>query len=171
MLIFITGGVRSGKSNFAENLVTNMSGRLVYVATAKYEGMEMIERINKHQFDRRNKGFITFDKTCNLNELTSKLYSDDCVLIECLTTLVANEMFDNNLSSHTVIEKVFNDIMDITSKVKCVVVVSNDLYGDDLSYSNEVSQYYNCVTSISKKLVASCNEAYELSYSIAIRRK
>ncbi|UTW69778.1 bifunctional adenosylcobinamide kinase/adenosylcobinamide-phosphate guanylyltransferase [Anaerobacillus sp. HL2] len=56
-MIFISGGVRSGKSSFAENLaysyITEKRNKLIYIATSKNEDSEMAGRIKKHQQDRK----------------------------------------------------------------------------------------------------------------------
>ncbi|XMB85785.1 bifunctional adenosylcobinamide kinase/adenosylcobinamide-phosphate guanylyltransferase [Mycoplasmatota bacterium WC44] len=50
MLSFISGGVRSGKSTFAEKLVKdNCTKRKVYIATAKVTDDEMRKRVLKHK--------------------------------------------------------------------------------------------------------------------------
>ncbi len=170
-MIFISGGVRSGKSHFAESYITNLTGNYIYLATAKYEGSEMINRIQTHKNDRKDKGFNTIDKSSDITEIINLLDSNDIILLECLTTLVANEMFENNLSENEVVSKVVKDILSIKSKVKEIIVVSNDLYGDDIKYSKEVEAYYNAITTISIELIQHSNEVYELSYKIPIRRK
>ena len=48
-LIFITGGVRSGKSTFAEKLATEEDIPTVYLATLEPLDLEMKDRIKQHQ--------------------------------------------------------------------------------------------------------------------------
>ena len=42
----VLGGVRSGKSRYAEQCVEDMAQQKVYIATAQRNDSEMIERIN-----------------------------------------------------------------------------------------------------------------------------
>ena len=55
-LTFICGGVRSGKSAYAERWLVNEArkngGRLVYIASGKATDSEMQARIERHQQDR-----------------------------------------------------------------------------------------------------------------------
>ena len=54
-LVFITGGVRSGKSSFAEHyLMDEQAKRNVYIASGVAVDGEMKERIKRHQDDREN---------------------------------------------------------------------------------------------------------------------
>ena len=52
MIVFITGGARSGKSSYAQNLALSLSPNPVYVATAKNWGGDFDDRIKRHQSDR-----------------------------------------------------------------------------------------------------------------------
>ena len=49
---FITGGARSGKSRFAQQLAEESSGSPVYLATAKVWDDDFQKRIERHQADR-----------------------------------------------------------------------------------------------------------------------
>ncbi len=171
MIYFISGGVRSGKSNFAEKLALSLKqSRLIYLATAKEVDDEMEIRIKKHREDRADKQFLTIECEKNLNLIFTELVKDDTVLLECLTTLVANEMFDNNLDSTTVEKKVVDNIFNLHQHVRHVVVVSNDLYGDDLIYSSHIEEYRKILTKISCKIVEQA-QAYEVVNGYAFLRR
>ena len=53
-MILVTGGCRSGKSEFGEKLVEAMGRRRLYVATARIFDEEMARRVDKHK-ERRVK--------------------------------------------------------------------------------------------------------------------
>ena len=94
--MLITGGVRSGKSRLAQELAAKLSpeGRVLYVATAKVLDEEMKVRVKKHQ-DSRPASWDTFE---GYTDLRSKLplwgKSYETVLIDCLTMLLTNRLFD-----------------------------------------------------------------------------
>ena len=48
-IIFITGGTRSGKSRFAEQIAAGFGSQLCYLATAQSLDDEMSQRIRTHQ--------------------------------------------------------------------------------------------------------------------------
>ena len=48
-LILISGGCRSGKSNYAETILEKSTGSKLYIATAPILDNEMAERIKTHQ--------------------------------------------------------------------------------------------------------------------------
>ena len=51
-LSLVLGGVRSGKSAFAENLAAGQGGPVLYVATGRPEDSEMRQRIRRHRQSR-----------------------------------------------------------------------------------------------------------------------
>ena len=48
-IILITGGCRSGKSQYAERLAAESGGRKLYIATAPVLDSEMKDRVNRHK--------------------------------------------------------------------------------------------------------------------------
>ncbi|MCW8914334.1 MAG: bifunctional adenosylcobinamide kinase/adenosylcobinamide-phosphate guanylyltransferase [Magnetovibrio sp.] len=88
-LTLVLGGQRSGKSGYAESL---LSGGAVYLATGHATDEEMAERIQAHQ-DRRGEGWITVEEQIDIvHALTQakKLYADKPVIIDSLGMWVSN---------------------------------------------------------------------------------
>ena len=94
MFIFISGTSGSGKSLYAEKRLSEFQcEKKFYIATAKIYDDEMKERVEKHKAMRKNKGFVTIEREKDLGGL--KLPKNSGVLIEALTTWLANEMFSS----------------------------------------------------------------------------
>jgi len=49
---FVIGGIRSGKSEYAETLAKSSGASILYLATGKSTDTEMENRIAKHQNNR-----------------------------------------------------------------------------------------------------------------------
>ena len=96
-LTFISGGVRSGKSAFAEKILVeqagNCGGRLVYIASGTRMDPEMEQRIETHRQDRAENNWLTIEKPMNLEEVVPFIRQNDFVLWDCLTTWLANELY------------------------------------------------------------------------------
>jgi adenosylcobinamide kinase/adenosylcobinamide-phosphate guanylyltransferase len=91
-LTLVLGGARSGKSRFAEGLVTSQPGPWVYVATGEARDAEMVERI-AHHAARRGPGWVTREVPLALADLVHTLGADCApTLIDCLTLWLSNIM-------------------------------------------------------------------------------
>lgn len=91
-LTLVLGGARSGKSRFAEGLVTSQPGPWVYVATGEARDAEMVERI-AHHAARRGPGWVTREVPLALADLVHTLGADRApTLIDCLTLWLSNIM-------------------------------------------------------------------------------
>lgn len=87
----ITGGARSGKSTFAESLMKDYR-EVCYIATARpSDDEEMKERIAKHRA-RRPDHWHTLEGDRNL---ASNLPAADAVLLDCVTVLLSNYLFNS----------------------------------------------------------------------------
>ncbi|PWV98988.1 adenosylcobinamide kinase /adenosylcobinamide-phosphate guanylyltransferase [Hoeflea marina] len=88
----VLGGARSGKSGFAESLVTQAAPSWLYIATGQAWDAEMGERIARHQ-DRRGDGWTTIEEPLDLaSVLKRESRPDRPVLVDCLTLWLTNLM-------------------------------------------------------------------------------
>lgn len=87
----ILGGVRSGKSRYAEQQARASGLRVVYIATAIAEqDEELDERIRRHR-SYRPADWVTVEEPVALGTvLQIHARGDCCLLIECLTLWVAH---------------------------------------------------------------------------------
>ena len=94
-MIFITGGARSGKSGYAEQLALQGGGPVTYIATAEPGDGEMRSRIEEHQ-RRRPAGWRTVEAPLDLPAAVSAALTDGgegTVLVDCLTVYLSNLFF------------------------------------------------------------------------------
>ncbi len=90
-LILILGGVRSGKSTYAEQRAAELGGgRVLYVATSEAKDDEMKQRIEKHR-QSRPAGWRTLESPCEVGAAIRESAGDaGAILVDCLTLLVSN---------------------------------------------------------------------------------
>lgn len=89
-IILITGGQRSGKSQYAETLALSLSEHPVYVATAHVWDEEFKERVRRHQ-ERRGPEWDNIEEERHLGSLPLQ---GRVVLVDCLTLWATNYLFD-----------------------------------------------------------------------------
>lgn len=89
-LILVTGGIRSGKSHFAEKLASEIGKKVTYIATAEASDDEMEERVRLHK-ERRPQSWDTVEEQLELEPLIKNLTVErDCILIDNLSNLISN---------------------------------------------------------------------------------
>jgi adenosylcobinamide kinase/adenosylcobinamide-phosphate guanylyltransferase len=95
-IILVTGGARSGKSNYAEVRAAELGDRRLYVATAEAKDEEMAQRIAKHK-KRRGDDWTTVEEPMELSAvIRSQLGRTDCALVDCLTIWLSNLLLHRN---------------------------------------------------------------------------
>lgn len=88
--MLITGGARSGKSEYAERRAVEMGGRRLYLATAEAKDEEMAQRIAEHRKQRGNQ-WRTIEEPLELTQaLLAQRGKTDCALVDCLTLWISN---------------------------------------------------------------------------------
>ncbi|MFC5648515.1 bifunctional adenosylcobinamide kinase/adenosylcobinamide-phosphate guanylyltransferase [Paenibacillus solisilvae] len=101
MAIIITGGARSGKSDFAERYAMHLCSRGIYIATSQSWDEEMAERIKRHKQVRESAAFAweTIEEPYEIAAMLRKLEKEalngedrPAVLIDCLTLWLTNWM-------------------------------------------------------------------------------
>ena len=125
MLVVVTGGSGSGKSAFAEDRVLSFGeSRRIYIATMQAFDEESHRRIRRHRRMRSGKGFETIERYTELDELI--LPKNCVVLLECMSNLVANEMFREDGFHPEVSEKITEGVRNLLSQAEHVVIVTNE---------------------------------------------
>jgi adenosylcobinamide kinase/adenosylcobinamide-phosphate guanylyltransferase len=92
LLTLVIGGARSGKSRYAENLITALPPPWIYIATAEACDAEMTERIAHHRA-RRDSRWTTIEAPRDLS--TTLAAQSMPVLIDCLTLWLSNLLLSN----------------------------------------------------------------------------
>lgn len=91
-ITLVLGGARSGKSRYAEGLVTASPGPRVYIATARIWDAEMADRVARHKEDR-GPGWTTVEEPSDLSgALRRHAVAGTGVLVDCLTLWLSNLM-------------------------------------------------------------------------------
>lgn len=104
MKLLVTGGARSGKSAFAEQLALRLSDRGIYIATSRIWDGEMANRVELHRRQRSESGFDweTLEEPLMLAQRLIELqdrrdFRTACppvVLVDCLTLWLSNLLLE-----------------------------------------------------------------------------
>lgn len=169
MMTLITGGSGSGKSAFAESGIVSLgAGRRIYIATMMAFDKEGEKRIERHRRMRRDKNFETIECYTDLQQL--QLAADDIVLLECMSNLVANEMFSGDRKGRPdeVREAVVQGVIRLRGQVQHLCIVTNEIFSDGLHYAAETAVYQQVLGEINQHLAALADQVVEVVYGIPI---
>jgi adenosylcobinamide kinase/adenosylcobinamide-phosphate guanylyltransferase len=142
-IIFITGGARSGKSTFAQQLATEMGNDVLFVATAEPLDDEMRERIKNHR-ESRPKNWKTLELSRGIASGLKAQTTLNTVIIDCITLLASNLMPENaptTIMEKTVLSEITGLIDFMKSTNAVFILVSNEV-GLGLVPDNKLARDY-----------------------------
>lgn len=199
MLHIVYGGSASGKSSYAESFAMSLQGdgRLLYIATMypyKWNTTELdpetIQRIERHRAMRADKGFDTVECYRHVEHIVAK--RQDVLLLECMSNLLANEMYleqdsdDGGLAetmsevektgvgmSETlspVSKKIVQALVNLSTRVQDVVIVTNDVFSDggSLTYDESTREYVKNLAEINCALAREAATVTEIVCGIPV---
>ena len=131
-LCLVFGGVRSGKSAFAESRVASLGrlngGSILYVATGVAIDDEMKERIDRHQLSRPA-DWSTLEEPTRLAErmigLLGQEPSPGAVIIDSIDVWVANLLLEHETESKQAIEQI---VIAETDKLLVLTAMSDQAF-------------------------------------------
>lgn len=178
MIKLVTGGARSGKSRFAEDLYKDNKD-VVYIATAKVMDNEMKERIRYHQ-DSRPVQWRTYEGNY---KLTKALGEEKHYLLDCITILTSNMMFDLSKDVDYIdfhLQKRIEDqiIFELESLIKIIreknfnlILVTNEV-GCSIVPEHHISRVFRDIQGRVNQYIASlADEVYLVSCGIPVKIK
>lgn len=123
-ITLVLGGVRSGKSRFAQNYA--MRGQTVgYIATARPTDEEMRAKIERHQKERPET-WSTIEEPLNLDAALTRNNHLDILLVDCLTVFAANLIMEEEDSSVREL-RVENICRAMVTAQASIILVSNEV--------------------------------------------
>ena len=172
MFHVVTGGSGSGKSAFAEQCILDCQGNnRIYIATMYPFDEESHRRIARHRAMRAEKKFTTIERYTDLEHLTIPQGAD--VLLECMSNLAANEMFDTEepAGSEQVAEKIVTQIGVLAQETEELVIVTNNVFEDGIVYDTSTMEYLRALGSINVRLAERSDVVVEVIAGIPVARK
>lgn len=183
MLYIVTGGSGSGKSEYAEKIAVHRyrcredRENLYYIATMYPQDEECHRRIERHRQMRKEKGFSTIECYHHLEEI--KGGKQDVVLLECLSNLLANEMYrrEGQIKARgeagilSVKEVILNPILQLEKEAGSIIVVTNEVFSDGMEYDEETRSYLRFLGILNQELAKKAHGVIEVVCGIPVCRK
>ena len=184
MIDLIIGGSGSGKSAYAEEQLRDFDGIKFYIATMQLCDEEAKAKAERHRILRQGKGFLTIEQPVDLRNVTcviaSRLKADRMTgrieagaLLECMSNLTANEMFrDGHIANaDKVIEKLTLEVTSLSAQLQHLVIVSNNVFEDGISYDAFTTEYLRALGMINCRLAAMADRVTEVVAGIPVMLK
>lgn len=179
--ILITGGIRSGKSRFAQELAKKAGGKVLFVATAEGRDEEMKERIEKHKRERPA-GWRTLEVTENAGRIIKReIAASKVVILDSLSMLISN-ILDSSSSGNPEelnfpllekrVEKELDSIIINLQERKASFIIVSVEVGMSLVPPNRMGRYFQELHGKANQRIAqNCDEIYLMVSGIPLKIK
>lgn len=176
MTILISGGSKSGKSLFAQELTLRLAngGKRYYVATMIPADDEDRARIRRHLAEREGMGFETIE--CGRALLTCLQTADQnaAFLLDSTTALLMNALFPDPAACNMDTEaaaRCADELTTFARSVRHAVIVSDYLYADAARYDGSTEVFRKALAQIDRKLAVAADVVIEAAAGNFMLRK
>lgn len=198
-LLFVTGGVRSGKSRFAEQLAERLSeqlalklsgqgfaeqgcggdGSVLYVATARALDEEMARRIRLHQ-ERRPANWGLLESPDQLTSAGDLADQFSVALIDSLTSWISNrllELPEQQQADLSEAQRILQELMDWAGEIReasgegAVILVSDEVGLGGVAMSPLGRRFQDLLGEANQRIAEQADEMYVLFSGIPLKVK
>lgn len=182
MMELVIGGSGSGKSAYAETAICREHCRsleedkdafLYYIADMIPYGAETEKKIAHHREMRAGKGFQTLEWYYGLAEHITAPDAPPLegasVLLECISNLTANEMYEPKAAKMAAAEAVIRGVQMLHERCRNLVVVTNDVFRESGSDSEEMVLYKKNLARVNRALAKEADRVTEVVSGIPIQ--
>lgn len=192
MITLITGGSGSGKSAYAESLFEQEEKRKYYLATMQVYDEEGKQKVERHRRLRAGKGFLTVEQPRSIDRALEQIAdaAESSVLLECMSNLVANEMFaaedtkpqeeadsaggpfgreePRNRAEQDTAERIIRQLEILAGALKNLVIVTNNVFEDGMTYEASTMEYLRTLAEVNRRLAARADAVIEVVVGIPV---
>ncbi|HEB71884.1 MAG TPA: bifunctional adenosylcobinamide kinase/adenosylcobinamide-phosphate guanylyltransferase [Nitrospirae bacterium] len=158
-IVFVTGGRRSGKSAYAQNLAESLKNKpMLYIATCPVIDEETKTRIENHKRDREGAGWDTKEETVDIAGVIREAKGYKTILVECLTLWINNIMFEAGKNGEQVTEltvsKLAQDALAECRKSDSTVIFVSNEVGLGIIPDNRLARNFSDIAGRVNQIIA-----------------
>ena len=163
-LIFVRGSNRSGKSRFAEKLISLTEGKRYYIATMINTTDDNQWHIDKHRKQREGLDFETLELPLGFSE--AEFEEGSVVLLEDVSNLLANLVFEKGADLSTAFEEI-SALQD-----RCALLVAVSIFGlSGEGYEGETLEYINSLNTLNRMIEEKSDVVIDMENRVPKLRK
>jgi len=166
-IILITGGQRSGKSRYAEQLALSFSTNPVYLATSRIWDDEHAKRIERHK-SNRGKEWTNIEEE---KELSRYDLSGKVILIDCVTLWATNYFFDLQSDTEKALSKLKTEFDKFTNQEAQYIFVTNEIGMGEMSQNEIQRKFADLQGWLNQYIASKSDEVYLMISGIPVKIK
>jgi adenosylcobinamide kinase/adenosylcobinamide-phosphate guanylyltransferase len=182
-ILLVTGGARSGKSRFAEQLIAGLGTEIVYIATATALDEEMADRIAKHRLQRPSTWRTIEAPVSPSTVIAAEGNQCNAMLLDCLTVMATNRMLAQAVDWDCPQVSMLNAVeADVMSEIEGIIRAVGASRADLVAVTNEVGYgivpaspmarfFRDCVGRVNQRMAEAAAEVYLVVSGIPVRIK
>lgn len=123
MMYYITGGERSGKSRYAQQLAESLSDTPYYLATSRIWDDDFKNRVKRHVSDRDER-WTTLEEE---KFLSTVIIEKSVVVIDCVTLWLTNFFVDTKNDVEKCLSLAKEEIDKLVALDATIIIISNEI--------------------------------------------
>jgi adenosylcobinamide kinase/adenosylcobinamide-phosphate guanylyltransferase len=179
-IVLVTGGTRSGKSQFAEDLAADLGGPVTYLATLAPGDDEMRRRVALHK-ERRPALWTTIEEAVAIGpRLEEAGRTAGVILVDCLTGWLSNLLLNDDLphpgasevEKETYIDRVVEELAGAVGRSAASVIIVTDEVGMGLVPPYPLGRLFRDIAGkAGRRLAGVADEVYLVVAGLAVEIK
>lgn len=162
-IIFIIGGAKSGKSNFAVKLAKKQASKVAFIATCEAKDLEMKKKIAAHK-KNRPAHWETFEEFADITSLLNNIgFKFKVIILDCLTLLLTNFLLKG--AKEEDIEYQIKEMLNTLKKIKSKTIIVSNEVGLDIVPKNKLARKFRDLAGKVNQMVA--KESNEVFFLVA----
>ena len=168
-MVLVTGGTRSGKSRFAQELARQWGGPEAFIATAAPRDEEMRQRIEEHRRSRP-RHWVTIEEERELLRALASLEGTRTVIIDCLTLWVSN-LLEEGLREGEILKEAELLRDELLCSPYRVILVTNEVGWGIVPVNPLARCFRDAVGKVNQLFASSADQVYLMVAGVPLRIK
>lgn len=175
-VVLVTGGSRSGKSNYAQQMAEAMPAPRFFIATCQVCDAEMADRVRKHREARAPGDWRTIEEPLDLPAALLTAAGGRVVLVDCLTIWINNLLYEAHKQdislSATDIAASCREALTACRSVEGTIIFVTGEVGMGIIPDNPLARLYrDCVGTCNQLIAAAADQVTLVSCGLPLHLK